>query len=386
MEVGTLARKLRRASDRLALPLAVAGLGAVARRTWRQWQADRKLLAQPQIAEGHSDGSSWPVHPSVSALVAAWNEAELIESHLASFLALSYPHIELVLCAGGEDGTYELAAPFAGPGVKVLRQESGEGKQRALGRCFAQATGEIIYLTDADCLFDERALLRLLEPLVRGEVKVATGVSEPLVWQREQGLVQYQWFIDRDWAAQLPTLVDGVLGRNCAITREALEQVGGFAAPVHTGTDYMLSRQLERAGQRIRGVGASRVASAYPASPADYLHMWRRWNKNLLLHGVRYRAWRDVRGVAIAAGVYGGIVLLLVLAPLVGGTSAAVALVLFATASANRVRRLLRGADLTGRRPGWQLLAKTPLYAALDMGAVLMAVHDAARADFRNRW
>ena len=48
-------------------------------------------------------------------------------------------------------------------------------------------------VTDADCLFESRAFLHLLAPIVNGEEQVTTGVSVPFVHQRDSIFVQLQW-------------------------------------------------------------------------------------------------------------------------------------------------------------------------------------------------
>ncbi|KPV50504.1 hypothetical protein SE17_26565, partial [Kouleothrix aurantiaca] len=88
-------RPLNQVLNRHAGKILLAGLALVAAHNWRQWQNDRALaerlraeqLALPQLA--HT--------PRVSALVAAWNEAEHIAAHIESFLALDYPNSELIL-------------------------------------------------------------------------------------------------------------------------------------------------------------------------------------------------------------------------------------------------------------------------------------------------
>ena len=142
----------------------------------------------------------WPALPPVSILVAAWNEAARIDGHIESFRALRYPRKELVLCAGGDDGTYERACRHAGPAVIVLRQEPGEGKQRALARAFAETRGEIIFLTDADCLLTDEAFERTLRPVAIGEEQAATGGLRPLDGQLGDSFVFAQADSGAAWA------------------------------------------------------------------------------------------------------------------------------------------------------------------------------------------
>jgi len=384
----------------------LAGAVALVWHNWRQWRRETALLAASAPAAGTQAFShaTWPRLPRVSALVAAWNERGTIDEHIRSFLTLSYGEKELVLCAGGEDGTYRMAQRWAGPGVKVLEQLPGEGKQAALQRCLAEATGEVIVLSDADCVFTDEAWNRLLEPLARGIAQVVTGVSEPRADQRDRPLVRYQWYGDVYWAHRMPETVDGVLGRNCALLRPVLHDVGGFEAPAATGTDYVLSRLLEEAGYTIFTAPGSRIATEYPESPVAYLAMWRRWNKNLVLQGLRFGAWRHVRGLLAAGAVYGLVVVMLASSAVLGTAGWGGSLLVFGAAAANRLRRYALGARLVhmemalagieeevrSSRLPFGLEGPTILrgvaYTALDMLAVLLALYDSLDPRRRRRW
>ncbi|HUW13260.1 MAG TPA: glycosyltransferase, partial [Anaerolineae bacterium] len=123
----------------------------------------------------------------------AWNEAANIGPCIESVLGLRYPHVELVVCAGGDDGTLSSARRYANSAVMVLEQYPGEGKQRALQRCFEQCSGDIIFLTDADCLLDDDSFERVVAPVASGTEEVATGSWRPLDTQLRNPFVLYQW-------------------------------------------------------------------------------------------------------------------------------------------------------------------------------------------------
>lgn len=377
---------LRTRFDRLALPLGLLGLAAIAVHNWRLWQRDKAFLAQKADPPPLPPLREWPALPTVSVLVAAWNEAEHIERHIASFLALRYPHKELVLCAGGEDGTYDIARRCADARVQVLRQMPGEGKQRALARSFPQTTGEIIFLTDADCLLDDEAFERTLLPLAGDQTTVATGMSQPLPEQRFHPLAQYQWSNDIVWAAQMSDQANGILGRNCALLRTTIRDIGAFSAHACTGTDYVMSQQLREQGYTIRAVPGSHVKTHYPTSSLEYLHMWRRWNKNLLVHGLRYKAFSDVWAVVTAALLALTVIVLPVLTPLFGIFALMPALLLLFTASLNRVRRMLMASELSGITFSFRQALRAPFFTFLDLLAGLMAVYDSLHPRLRDKW
>ncbi len=287
-------RPLNHVLNRHAGKILLAGLALVAAHNWRLWQNDRALaerlrakqLALPQLT--HT--------PRVSALVAGWNEAEHLAAHIESFLALDYPNSELILCAGGSDATLAIARRFASARVIVLEQRAGEGKQKALARCFAQASGQIIYLTDADCLFDDESFRLTIGPVVSGEEKVCTGGARPFRAALGKPFVVAQAVSDVRMYADdtAPAYLPGLLGRNCAIERDFLQRAGGFAAPAPTGTDYVLAHELVAAGARIRQVRISQVETEYPANARAYIRQRRRWLRNVAVHGLRYRARGDV--------------------------------------------------------------------------------------------
>lgn len=329
---------------------------------------------------------TWPAHPFVSVLVAAWNESGNIDRHIRSFLRLRYPTKELILCAGGQDGTYEIARSYTRSNLYVLKQNSGEGKQKSLRRCYQEAQGSIIMLTDADCAFSDDSFQRLIFPFVQDNAQVVTGISEPHFEQRNNLLVQYQWFNDAVWASNMPEQVDGVLGRNCAISREVLEAVGQFNADVSTGTDYYLSRLLTSQGFQIHAAPSSRVTSQYPMTAREYLNMWRRWNKNLLIHGMRFGTWREFEGVIISSILACLVILPLFLIPIIGLIALFVPFFLLITASVKRYRRLILGSRLAGVSLPWRLMVETPYFAFLDFLAAICAVYDSLHPNRRTKW
>jgi hypothetical protein len=225
--------------------------------------------------------------PRVSVLVAAWNAADWIERHIASVRSLRYPGVQYVLCAGGPDGTYALAEKAMDGWGVLLRQEPGEGKQRALRKALACATGEVIYLTDADCILDDLSF-GLVIAQVTGSADAATGrVRPPDDDLARRPIVWCQWASEYYAHARVGDEDSGLQGANCAVARSALALAGDFAADVATGTDYHLARALIGAGVRIAVARGSHVVTAYPTTLSEYARRQSRWLRNLWQHGSR---------------------------------------------------------------------------------------------------
>jgi Glycosyltransferase like family 2 len=388
-------------SERVEGAVVPAAVGLTLVAGWYNWRAWRQstaaaLAAEPaapaasaalaSAAAMPAPGGACTVRPRISVLVAAWNEADFIEQHIASFKALTYPDRQLVLCAGGPDGTFERALLHAAEDVVVIEQMAGEGKQHALARCFAAASGDIIVLTDADCLFEDEALSALIEPIVAGRAAVTTGFAEPLREDRRNPFVRYQWLT---FVATLPAQAgprDGVLGRNCALRRDVVEKLRPFDIPAATGTDYVLSMTLKESGYPILGVPASTIPTRYPATPSAYVRMWRRWIKNVLIHAPRHGARRELAATLASVGLAWFTLATPLAAPLVGRSALVAPAAALAVATMNRVRRLAIGGQRAGTRPSWRLIAASPLMALLDQAAAVLALYDAIAPSRRSKW
>jgi len=334
------------------------------------WQRDKELA--DNLREKMSTVPRLSHTPKVSALVAAWNERDHIDAHICSFLSLTYPDIELILCAGGADGTFECAQRYAGQKVAILEQRQGEGKQRALARCLEHASGEIIYLTDADCLYDEKALVRLLDVLVNEKEVAATGRYSPLLEQREQAFASNQWAVDTYARAKAGKHVGGLIGRNAALTRLSLEETEALKVHVPIGTDHYLSKLLLSQGKQIRYVHESMVATNYHTDIRRYVRQQSRWLRNIMLHGRHFGAYGEVMSATVKCVIGMAAFSLPLLTPLVGPVAIIFWLLGLIFASVNRIR-YLKFSQRCGQATPLSAFGNAPLYALLDLYTLAIA-------------
>jgi cellulose synthase/poly-beta-1,6-N-acetylglucosamine synthase-like glycosyltransferase len=359
------------------------GLLAVVVYNLHLWRRDRELANR--LRDECSPVPALRRMPKVSALVAAWNESDRIDDHIRSFLALTYPNIELILCAGGDD-TLDRARRYASERVIVLEQQPGEGKQRALARCLEHASGEIIYLTDADSLFVDEALVRLLAPLINEDEHVATGYVRPLDQQLNKLLPAYLWASDVVSSTNRPVYVEGLQGANAAITRRVLDRIGGLGFPARTGTDYQLARLLVDRGIAIRYVGTSSVPSEYPETLDAYRRMRSRWLRNLLIYGPRHGATRDVQATLKTVAVGMAMICVPLTALIFGPTMLAMWTLLVAHAAASKLRYTLFAARLYSRPVPARLLAGLLPLTLVDFVIWASPVLDLLSTKRRQQW
>ncbi|MDX1754880.1 MAG: glycosyltransferase family 2 protein [Marinobacter sp.] len=119
--------------------------------------------------------------PSVSILIAAYNEAQDIRSTLENKLAQDYPKDRLeilVVSDESDDGTdgivKELAVDSEVP-IKLVRQEPRQGKTAGLNALVPQAAGDILLFSDANSEWDVSAVKRLVRNFSDPDVGYVTG-------------------------------------------------------------------------------------------------------------------------------------------------------------------------------------------------------------------
>ncbi len=114
--------------------------------------------------------------PTVSVIVAAYNEESVIERRLENLLALDYPRekLELVVTSDAStDGTDGLVERFA-PRVRLIVNERG-GKVAAQNRAVRESTGEIVAFSDANATWAPDALRRLMRSFADPDVAYVCG-------------------------------------------------------------------------------------------------------------------------------------------------------------------------------------------------------------------
>ena len=190
--------------------------------------------------------------PTVSIVVAAYNEEDVIVWRLANLADLDYPadRLEVIVVAdGSDDRTAELARQMGD--TKVLHQPERAGKRAAIERGVGAATGEILLLTDANNRFTRETIRELVTPFADGDVGVVTGrksiddeMGRPL--DRAEGLYwRYESRI-KAWESTVGSTT-GVAGEILAFRREAFQ----FVKPGTMNEDFVQAMLAAIEGWRV---------------------------------------------------------------------------------------------------------------------------------------
>lgn len=231
--------------------------------------------------------------PPVSVIVPAFNEAKLIERAVRSLAGGDYPeHEVIVVDDGSDDGTAGLVEAMELPGVTVVRQ-ANRGKAAALNRGLELARHEIVVMVDADTVFENTTLRRLVRPFRRPEVGAVAGNTKVGnrrgllgTWQHIDYVTGFN--LDRrlyDVLRCMPT-VPGAIG---GFRREAIDEAGWLShATLAEDTDLTIA-----IGRRGWDVVYVEDARAHTEAPPTFAGLWRqryRWSYGTMQAVWKHRA------------------------------------------------------------------------------------------------
>lgn len=116
--------------------------------------------------------------PSVTLLIAAYNEEQVISRKLDNTLKLDYPRdlLQIIVAAdGSDDRTVEIVKSFASQGVELSYDSARLGKMSAINRAMQKAHNEIVVFSDANNDYAQDVLLEIVKPYSDPAVGAATG-------------------------------------------------------------------------------------------------------------------------------------------------------------------------------------------------------------------
>ncbi len=157
--------------------------------------------------------------PTVSLLIAAYNEEAEIEQRLQSALEMDYPadKLEIVVASdGSSDATASIVRRYADRGVRLLDYRQRRGKAAVVNSAFSELKGDIIILSDANTHTDPQAARKLVRWFLDPQVGVVCGrlrLTDAATGRNVDGLYwKYETFLKK-----CESRLGALLGANGAI-------------------------------------------------------------------------------------------------------------------------------------------------------------------------
>ncbi len=202
-----------------------------------------KATDQPQAP------AEWP---PITLIVAAYNEAYILEEKIANTLSLDYPEDKfhcIFVTDGSTDNSPAIIQQY--PRIQLMHEAERRGKIAAVDRAIERANTDILIFTDANTLLNKQALKNICKHYtnpktgaVAGEKRVKieetadATAGEGIYWKYESTL--------KKWDARLYSAV-GAAGELFSIRKSLYQAV----EPDTLLDDFMISMRIAMKGYRI---------------------------------------------------------------------------------------------------------------------------------------
>ena len=200
--------------------------------------------------------------PSISIVIPAHNEAEVIGAKLENTLALPYPGAAeiIVVSDGSSDGTEDIILSHrADERLVYIGLSERKGKANALNQGVSRATGEVVVFSDASIILDEHALVEIVQPFADPAVGCVSG-EDKIAGRDGEGLYgRYELFLRR-----MESRLGSIVGASGSFYAQRRELVQAF--PEGVAPDFLSVLNTVKSGSRAV---SSKQAFGYMTSVSD---------------------------------------------------------------------------------------------------------------------
>jgi cellulose synthase/poly-beta-1,6-N-acetylglucosamine synthase-like glycosyltransferase len=239
--------------------------------------------------------------PSVSILIPAHNEEQIVLDTIHAALGQDYPDFEVIVIDDGSiDRTSQLAATTA---ARLIRHVQNQGKAAALNTGLAVARGEVIVTCDADSYFDAEAVRHLVAPLadprngaVAGQIRLSRTEGALRAFQVLEYDCAQAWFKCAHHAIGGSVLV--APGPVSAYRADVLRAVGGVSNDTLT-EDVDLTFTVIRHGLRIAYEPRAIAYTDAPRTDAEFRRQRHRWIRGGLQSLCKHQAMLGSRSLGL---------------------------------------------------------------------------------------
>jgi cellulose synthase/poly-beta-1,6-N-acetylglucosamine synthase-like glycosyltransferase len=209
----------------------------------------RILLKGKRSVALHNSTQEWP---TVTVIVAAYNEADCIVEKITNTTALDYPADKisyLFVTDGSSDATPDIIRQY--PAIRLLHQPGRSGKIAAVHRAMKEVSSDVVVFTDANTLLNKEAIRNICRHYADDKVGAVSGekrvnvdtvsdatAGEGFYWKYESAL--------KRWDSELYSVV-GAAGELFSVRTRLYQPVSANSIL----DDFMISMLIAQKGFRI---------------------------------------------------------------------------------------------------------------------------------------
>ena len=231
--------------------------------------------------------------PSITVLMPAYNEAEVVEQALKSVKELEYPDYQVVFVNDAStDDTLEKAKKYASDKIKVISHEVNKGKAAALNTGLAETDSDYVVVQDADSKIESELLYKAVGKMESdkglGAVIAAIKPLEADNFVRKLQKVEYQLTnFYRMLMTEINTL--NVTPGAFSIYRTSdVKKVDGFDVGNIT-EDLEMAFKLRKSGKFFEMIYFNSSYTEFPSTLRGLYNQRVRWARGFIYNGWKYR-------------------------------------------------------------------------------------------------
>lgn len=198
-----------------------------------------------------------PKNYFLSILIPGWNAEKYVENCVNSILKNDYKKFQIILIVGGKDKSFNIAKGLEEkhPDIIIALQQEVPHKNSALNKGLEHVKGDIIVITDIDCIYQKVWLSKINNLFQNQKYNVITGSFLPYP-DRSSSLAEFIR-INRSEAIirfnhDKEIIGNKLCGANSAFRKEVfLERVGSFEEDSITGDDKILGMEFNRKNEKV---------------------------------------------------------------------------------------------------------------------------------------
>lgn len=230
-------------------------------------------------------------YPSITVLVAAYNEEDGITDTLFSLQNQDYPAPirVIVLNDGSKDRTPEILQNLKQQiaEVEILNFTENHGKSHALNVGLQKTTTDIVITVDGDCFVKQNGVRKLVERYLSDPPNTAAVAGEMLIRNSRENWItkaqEWDYFLGIAAVKRIQSLFQGTLVAQGAFSlyeRRCLEFIGGWSETV--GEDIVLTWKILDAGYRVGHAENACAFTRCPNTLAKFVRQRQRWSRGLV--------------------------------------------------------------------------------------------------------
>jgi cellulose synthase/poly-beta-1,6-N-acetylglucosamine synthase-like glycosyltransferase len=194
-----------------------------------------------------------PFSPSVSILITANDEQDVIDAKLRNTLQVDYPRglLEIVVASDGSvDATNEIVRRFAGKGVRLIEFRTRRGKIAAINGSVPLISSDIIVFSDANTFLAAGAIKALVRNFADRRVGAVSGDVVLLGDRASLGQYEDLYYRYERWLQRAESAIGSMVGVDGAL--HAIRRELYVSPPPDTVLDDMaIPMSVAQSGHRV---------------------------------------------------------------------------------------------------------------------------------------